>query len=267
VLPRSALLLPCLILTALLACALVPDWIAPYRATDMDADAILSAPAPYHWLGTDHFGRDILSLLIYGAAQSILIGVGTVLFGAVLGGCIGIVAGYSGGLVDLAFMRLIDLWLSVPHILLAILIVTALRPGFTHCMIAVGLVMAPRFARVMRARVMEVTAQPFVAASRSIGTPPLFILARHIVPHTLAPLLVMMTLGVADGILIGASLSFIVLGVIEDRPDWGFLLSQGRNYVTVAWWFPTFPGLAITLLVVSVNMLGETLRKRLDPRS
>lgn len=263
---RPRLVLPILVLAVLLACAIAPSWIAPYAPTDMDDIAILSPPDAAHWLGTDHFGRDVLSLMIHGARQSLLMGIWAVLVGGVLGGIIGLAAGYLGGRVDLVLMRLLDVWMSVPDILLAIILAAAMGASLTNTIFAVGLVMVPRFARIMRAQVLAVRELPFVQASRAMGTTPWRIVWRHILPHTVSQMLVMATLGLGSAILIGASLSFIGLGVIDDRPDWGFLLNQGRNYLTVAWWFATFPGLAITALVISVNLLGDTLRERLDPR-
>jgi peptide/nickel transport system permease protein len=263
---RPRLVLPLLVLALLLACAVAPGWIAPYAPTDMDDIAILAPPDGAHWAGTDHFGRDVLSLMIYGARQSLLMGFWAVLVGGVLGGGTGLAAGYLGGRVDLLLMRLLDIWMSVPDILLAIILAAAMGAGLTNTILAVGLVLVPRFARIMRAQVLAVRGLPFVEASRAMGTAPWRIVLRHVLPHTVSQMLVMATLGLGSAILIGASLSFIGLGVIDDRPDWGFLLNQGRNYLTVAWWFATLPGLAITALVISVNLLGDALRDRLDPR-
>jgi peptide/nickel transport system permease protein len=260
------LLLPSAVVAAMLLFALAPGAIAPFDPTDMDGDAILSAPNAVHWLGTDNLGRDVLSLLIYGARESLAMGACAVGLGGVAGGLIGLVAGYAGRAVDLALMRLLDIWMSVPDILLAIVIAAALGASLPNTILAVGLVTIPRYARVMRAQVIALKSRLFVEAARATGARPISILLRHILPHTLSPMLVMVTLGVANAILIGASLSFIGLGTIDDRPDWGFLLSQGRSYLEVAWWFATFPGLAITALVISVNLLGDALRTRLDPR-
>jgi peptide/nickel transport system permease protein len=264
---HPAIAVPALVLLVAIACALAPSWIAPFDPTEIDGDAILQAPGAAHWLGTDHFGRDVLSLLVYGARQSLLIGVCAVALGGLLGAAIGLVGGYAGGIVDMAAMRLIDIWLSVPELLLAIVIATALKASFGSTILAVGLVIVPGFARVMRAQVIATKTRPFIEASRSIGTSPAAILLRHVLPHTLSPMLVMVALGVASAILIGATLSFIGVGVVDDRPDWGFLLNQGRGYLTVAWWFATFPGLAITALVISANLLGDALRDRLDPHA
>jgi len=265
-LPGLAILLPAFVVLVMLACAVVPGWIAPFDPTDMDSDAILQAPGFAHLLGTDHFGRDILSLLIFGARASLLLGGCAVLVGGIGGGVIGLLAGYAGRGVDQLLMRLLDVWMSVPDILLAIVLAAALGPSLPHTILAVGLVTIPRYARVMRAQVLATRSRVFVHASRVIGRSHAGVVLHHVLPHTFSVMLVMVTLGVAQSILIGASLSFIGLGVIDDRPDWGFLLSQGRGYLGAAWWFATFPGLAITALVISVNLLGEALRHRLDPR-
>jgi peptide/nickel transport system permease protein len=264
--PPLKLLLPAMVVTVMLVCALVPGAIAPFDPTDMDTDAILRAPGGMHWLGTDNVGRDVLTLLIYGARESLLMGACAVGLGGLVGGLIGLAAGFAGRAIDMALMRLLDIWMSVPDILLAIVIAAALGASLPNTILAVGLVMIPRYARVMRAQVLALKSRVFVEAARATGVRPISILLRHILPHTLSPMLVMVTLGVANAILIGASLSFIGLGTIDDRPDWGFLLSQGRSYLAVAWWFATFPGLAITALVISVNLLGDALRTRLDPR-
>jgi ABC-type dipeptide/oligopeptide/nickel transport system permease subunit len=201
--------LPLLVLALLLACAVAPGWIAPYAPTDMDDIAILAPPDGAHWAGTDHFGRDVLSLMIYGARQSLLMGFWAVLVGGVLGGGTGLAAGYLGGRVDLLLMRLLDIWMSVPDILLAIILAAAMGAGLTNTILAVGLVLVPRFARIMRAQVLAVRGLPFVEASRAMGTAPWRIVLRHVLPHTVSQMLVMATLGLGSAILIGASLSFI----------------------------------------------------------
>ncbi len=264
--PALSLWLAAAVVLGMIACALWPDRLAPFDPTDMDGDAILQAPGWAHLLGTDNFGRDVLSLLVYGARQSLLLGGCAVLVGGLAGGLIGLVAGYAGRAADMVLMRLLDVWMSVPDMLLAIVVAAGLGASFTNVVLAVGLVTLPRYARVMRARVVALRHRPFVEASRAIGSSHLRIMAQHVLPHTVSAMLVMATLGVGSAILIGASLSFIGLGVIDDQPDWGFLLSQGRAYLTVAWWFATFPGLAITALVLSINVLGNALRNRLDPQ-
>jgi peptide/nickel transport system permease protein len=249
-----------------LACAIAPGLIAPYAATDFDYNAILGAPSLHHLFGTDAYGRDVASLVVYGARSSILMAGGAILLGTTAGGTLGLVSGYAGGRLDNVLMRFVDVWMSVPPMLLALILATALDGGFFATIIAVTSMIVPRFARIIRAQVISIKVRPFILAARTLGAKPGWILLRHVLPHTLPQLLVLSTLGMAEVVLIGASLSFIGLGVIDDRPDWGFLLSQGRDYMTVAWWYATFPGLAITALAISINLLGDALRQRVDAR-
>ncbi|MET0283343.1 MAG: ABC transporter permease [Polyangiales bacterium] len=254
-------------LTLVVLAALFPSWLAPYAPSDMDGGAILLGPDLAHWFGTDQFGRDVLSSVIFGARQSVLIGVLAVSIGGSAGIAIGISAGYLGGWVDMVLMRFVDIWLAVPNILLAIALCTALGPSWTTIILAVSLSSVPRFARVLRARALAIRSRPFVLAARAAGASRWAILRGHVLPHCLPPMLVMATLGIGGSILIASSLSFLGLGVNDETPDWGYLLTQGRGYLTVAWWSVTFPGLAISALVISVNVLGDALRRRLDPRA
>ncbi len=256
-----------LTLAFVIACAVFPAVIAPSLPTDMHADAILARPGTLHWFGTDQFGRDVFSLVVYGARQSVLIGVFAVLISCTFGVSIGLVAGYAGGWLDTALMRVVDVWMSIPNILLAIALSTVLGPSLHNTILAISLVTIPRYARVLRGQALAVRSRPFIEASRAAGASHWSILRRHVLPHCSAQILVLATLGVGTAILTGSALSFLGLGVNDERPDWGFLLTQGRSYLTVAWWTVTFPGLAITSLVVSVNLLGDALRRRLDPRS
>lgn len=256
-----------LMLTCVLACAAFPGVIAPSLPTDMHADAILAEPSAAHLFGTDQFGRDMFSLVVFGARQSVLIGLFAVLISGAFGVSIGLTAGYAGGWLDTVLMRLIDVWLSIPSILLAIALSTVLGPSLHNTILAISLATTPRYARVLRGQALAVRSRPFIEASRAAGASHFAILRRHVLPHCSAQILVLATLGVGTSILVGATLSFLGLGVNDERPDWGFLLTQGRSYLTVAWWTVTFPGLAITSLVVSVNLLGDALRRRFDPRS
>ncbi len=255
-----------LVVSCFVVCALVPEWVAPYPPADMHGDAVLSAPSVEHWFGTDQFGRDVFSLVVFGARQSLLVGVCAVLVGCGTGVTLGLVAGYFGGWIDLILMRVIDVWLAVPNILLAIALSTALGSSVTTTILAVSVASVPRYVRVLRGRTLSVKSQGFVLAARASGASHLAILRGHILPHCFAPALVLATLGVGGAILMASGLSFLGLGVNDDRPDWGYQLTQGRGYLTVAWWAVTYPGLALTALVVSVNLLGDALRRRLDPR-
>ena len=256
-----------LVLAFVALCAAFPGAIAPYLPTDMHSDAILARPGAGHWFGTDQFGRDVFSLVVYGARQSVLIGVFAVLISCTIGVSIGLTAGYAGGWLDTTMMRCIDIWMSIPNILLAIALSTVLGPSLHNTIFAISITTIPRYARVLRGQALSVRSRPFIEASRAAGASHFSILRRHILPHCSAQILVLATLGVGSSILIGSGLSFLGLGVNDERPDWGFLLTQGRSYLTVAWWTVTYPGLAITSLVVSVNLLGDALRRHFDPRS
>jgi peptide/nickel transport system permease protein len=254
------------VIACALASALFPQLIAPYTPTAMDSNAILQPPLGAHMLGTDQFGRDVLSLVIFGARESLLLAAAAVLLSCSTGVAIGLIAGYTGGVVDLVLMRIIDVWMAIPNILLAIAICTARGPSTESTILAISVVMVARYARVLRGQALAVRSRPFILAARAAGASHLSILRRHVLPHCFAPVLVMATLGVGTSILLGASLSFLGLGVNDERPDWGYLLTQGRGYLTVAWWTVTYPGLAITLLCVSINLLGDALRRKLEPR-
>jgi len=256
-----------LLLSFVAACAAFPGAIAPYLPTDMHTDAILSQPGQTYWFGTDQFGRDVFSLVVYGARQSVLIGIFAVLISCTIGVSIGLTAGYAGGWLDTVLMRFIDIWMAIPNILLAIALSTVLGPSLVNTIFAISITTIPRYARILRGQALSVRSRPFIEASRAAGASHFAILRRHVLPHCSVQIMVLAALGVGSSILIGSGLSFLGLGVNDERPDWGFLLTQGRSYLTVAWWTVTFPGLAITSLVVSVNLLGDALRRRFDPRS
>jgi peptide/nickel transport system permease protein len=260
------LLLSALVLGFMVTCALFPAWVAPFPATEMRGDAILVPPGAAHWFGTDQFGRDVFSLVVYGARQSLATGSCSVLISCSLGVALGLIAGYAGGWLDALLMRVIDVWLSIPGILLAIALSAALGPSLACTVLAVSVAAIPRYARVLRAQALVVRQRPFIEAARAAGASHLSIVLRHVLPHCRAPIVVLATLGVGAAVLVGSGLSFLGLGVNDERPDWGYLLTQGRSYLTVAWWIVTYPGLAITALVVSVNQLGDALRRRLEPR-
>nr|WP_244860515.1 ABC transporter permease [Thermobacillus xylanilyticus] len=247
-------------------CALFPGWIAPYSPTSMEADRVLLPPGAAHYFGTDYFGRDIFSVVVYGARDSLLIGVASVLAGGLAGCIIGAAAGIAGGVIDLILMRFIEIVMTIPGILLALAIAAVLGPNLFNMIFAVAVSMVPGFARVFRSQIISVKGRAFITAARSIGMPAPRIFFRHVLPNAWSPVLVMATIGLGTSILTAAGLSFLGLGVVKEIPDWGTLLSQGRGYLTVAWWISTFPGIAITLLVLSGNILGDWLRDRLDPK-
>lgn len=255
-----------LVVLFIVACAIVPQWIAPYAPTDMLTDRIMQAPSVAHLFGTDYFGRDIFSVVVHGSRDSLFIGFASVLVGGLIGGTIGALSGYAGGWVDTVLMRLNDILMTIPGILLALAIAGALGPSLFNVVLAVAVSAIPGYARVMRAQIMSIKNRTFVKAAGSIGASPLRIFWNHVLPNSLSPLLVMATIGIGTSILTGSGLSFLGLGVLREVPDWGTLLSQGRGYLTVAWWMCTFPGLAITAFVLSVNIIGDRLRDHLDPK-
>ena len=248
----------------IVACAIVPQWIAPYAPTDMLTDRIMQAPSAAHLFGTDYFGRDIFSVVVHGGRDSLFIGFASVLVGGLIGGTVGALSGYAGGWVDTVLMRLNDILMTIPGILLALAIAGALGPSLFNVVLAVAVSAIPGYARVMRAQIMSIKNRTFVKAAGSIGASPRVFW--HHVAEQPVPLLVMATIGIGTSILTGSGLSFLGLGVLREVPDWGQLLSQGRGYLTVAWWMCTFPGLAITAFVLSVNIIGDRLRDYLDPK-
>ncbi|MEC0239309.1 ABC transporter permease [Paenibacillus dokdonensis] len=255
-----------LVIFFIVVCAAIPSWIAPYAPTEMLTDSILQAPNIMHLFGTDYFGRDIFSVVVHGSRDSLFIGFASVLVGGLIGGTIGAVSGYAGGWVDTVIMRINDILMTIPGILLALAIAGALGPSLFNIVLAVAISAIPGYARVMRAQIMSIKNRTFVKASTSIGSSPVRVFWNHVLPNSLSPLLVMATIGIGTSILTGSGLSFLGLGVLREIPDWGTLLSQGRGYLTVAWWICTFPGLAITVFVLSVNIIGDRLRDHLDPK-
>lgn len=249
-----------------LLCAIAPALIAPYDPTAMMFDVVMKPPSLDHLFGTDQYGRDVFTLVVYGSQTSILTGVIAVLIGGVIGGGLGAISGYVGGVLDMIFMRVIDVLMTVPNILLALLIAVVLEPTFFNVILAVSVASIPTYARVMRGEMIRVKNLPFIMAARSIGTPQVIIFLRHCLPNVASSFLVIATMGLGTSILAAASLSFLGLGVLQEIPDWGTLLSQGRGYLTMAWWICTFPGLAITIYVLSINIIGDQMRDSLAPK-
>ena len=217
-------------------------------------------------LGTDQLGRDILSRIVAGSRITLLIASSAVLLGGVLGTLLGLVSGYFGGLFDRLLMRLVDIQLALPLMLLALMIVAALGPSLPNLVIVLALVSWVRYARIVRGQVLAVREREFVQSARAIGASPVRIILRHILPNVLTPALVVATLELARIIVLEAGLSFLGLGVQPPYPSWGRMLADGRTYISSAWWIITFPGLALMLTVLSVNLLGDWLRDYFDPR-
>ncbi len=255
-------------LTIIVLLAIFADQIADYDQVVIKQNLRyrLKPPSAEHWLGTDEFGRDIFARLIHGARVSLKVGIIAVGIAIVAGGFLGALAGYYGGKLDNIVMRVMDIFLAVPSILLAIAIVSALGPNLINLMVAVSISNIPRYARIVRASVLSIRDQEFVEAARAIGASDARIIMRHIIPNSLAPVIVQGTLGVASAILSTAGLSFIGLGIQPPAPEWGSMLSGGRQYLRYAWWVTTFPGVSIMITILSLNLLGDGLRDALDPR-
>jgi len=254
------------IVTVLILIAFGQGILAPQSATKIDITAALRAPDQVHWMGTDQYGRDVYSRVIHGSSISLTIGFISVGIAATAGTAVGLMAGFYGGRVDGILMRIIDVMLAFPGILLALAIVSVLGPSLRNLMIAVGISAIPFYARLVRGSVLIAKEQLYVEAARVVGVPISTILIRHILPNVVAPIIIAATLGMGSAILAAAGLSFIGLGSQPPTPEWGRMLSEGRDYLRDGWWISTFPGIAIMLTVLGVNMLGDGLRDVLDPR-
>lgn len=254
------------ILIVLILAAILAPVVTRYDPVAITPGERLKPPSLENWFGTDAFGRDIFTRVVYGGRISLRVGIISVVIAAGLGVTAGLIAGYFGGRTDNLIMRLVDITLAFPGILLALVVVAILGPGLFNAMIAVGIAAAPTFARVARGMVLKTRADVYVEAAISVGCPPGRIILRHILPNILGPLVVIATLGVAGAIIAGAALSFLGLGAGPPTPEWGLMLGEGRSYLRRAWWITTFPGLAIMITVLSINLLGDGLRDALEPR-
>lgn len=254
------------VIVILIICSLFPSFIAPYSYDKQVLSERFIAPCANHLFGTDDFGRDIFSRVVYGARISLTIGVASVSFSCVIGVVLGAISGYYGNVVDNIMMRLIDIMLAIPNILLAMSIVAAMGNGLRNLIIAIGIGAISGYARIVRASVLSEKEKEYVEAARSIGASDFDIIVKHILPNCLAPIIVQATMSVATAILSAASLSFIGLGIEPPTPEWGSMLSAGRAYIRDYWYVVTFPGLAIMLTVFAVNLFGDGLRDALDPR-
>jgi peptide/nickel transport system permease protein len=226
----------------------------------------LEPPSPEHWLGTDQLGRDILSRLLYGSRISLLIGLVVVLSAGVFGTFVGTIAGYAGGLVDEGLMRFTEIFLAFPPLILAMAIAGALGPSLTNAIIAVAVVSWAVYARLARGQLISLRRREFVEAAHSIGASRTRILLRHLLPNAMAPLLIQASFDMGSAIIAAAGLSFIGFGAQPPTPEWGVMISEGRNFISTEPWLALFPGLAILFAVGALNLLGDGLRDALDPR-
>jgi peptide/nickel transport system permease protein len=254
------------IVVAFLLLTVIAPEIAPYDPYDQDFGSALQGPSLEHLFGTDQYGRDELSRVMYGsrtALLSILVADGIAL---VIGTTLGLIAGFYGKWVDSAAMRFVDVLLAFPYLLLALIIVAALGPSLFHSMIAIGIVATPVYARVIRGQVLAVRTTEFVLAARAIGGSATRIMLRHVLPNSFTPILVMATLQAGTVVVETAGLSFLGMGAQPPSPDWGSVLAEGQGYFLTSWWIATFPGLAIFMVVLGFNLLGDALRDHFDPR-
>jgi len=250
------------ILTALFA-----NFIAPFDPTATNPRASLARPNSIYWLGADFMGRDMFSRIVHGARISLTVGLGATLAGGILGVTIGLMSGYLGGAFDLLMQRLMDIMQSLPLLVMALVMAASLGPSLENTIIAIAIPLVPSVARVVRSSTLSLREQPFVEAARAVGMGEVRIAVRHVLPNTLAPLIVLATAQLGSAILVEASLSFLGLGIPEPYPSWGRMLSESAaEYVRTAPWLVIFPGLAISFVVFGTNLLGDALRDLLDPR-
>ena len=255
------------IVAVFVATALLADVIAPFDPTATHAKYSLARPGGMFLLGADFMGRDMLSRIIHGARISLAVGAGAMGLGGVIGITVGLTSGYLGGWVDLVLQRLMDIMQALPLLVMAIIMAAALGPSLRNTILAIAIPLVPSVARVVRSSTLSLREQPFVEAARAVGMGELRIAVRHVLPNTLAPLIVLATAQLGSAILVEASLSFLGLGVPEPHPSWGRMLSESAaEYVRTAPWLVIFPGVAISLTVFGTNLLGDALRDILDPR-
>lgn len=258
----GAILVLLFVLTALFA-----PVIAPHDPLSTNSRASLATPGGTYWLGADFMGRDMFSRIVYGARISLAVAVGATLLGGILGVLIGLLSGFIGGWLDLATQRLMDIMQSLPLLVMALVMAASLGPSLENTIIAIAIPLVPSVARVVRSSTLSLREQPFVEAARAIGMGEIRIAIRHVLPNTLAPLIVLGTAQLGSAILTEASLSFLGLGIPEPYPSWGRMLSESAaEYVRTAPWLVIFPGVAISLTVFGTNLLGDALRDILDPR-
>jgi peptide/nickel transport system permease protein len=263
------LVLGLLIAVALVTIAVFAPLIAPYSGDAGSATHPLASflpPSSQHWFGTDNVGRDIFSRVLYGARISLSIAAIVIAFSCVVGIPLGIAAGYFGGIVDNLLMRVTDIFLAFPALLLALALASALTPSVGNATLAIAVTWWPWYARLARGQAASIAGRPYIESCRALGISSLRILFRHVLPNSVTPVIVQASLDVGGVILTAAALSFLGLGAQDPTPEWGLLVSQGEAYFTTQWWLVTFPGAAILLAALAFNLVGDGLRDRLDPR-
>ncbi|EFC83403.1 ABC transporter permease [Parafrankia sp. EUN1f] len=255
-----------LLLGLVTVAALWPGLLARYDPDVIDLAASLDGPNAAHWFGTDQLGRDVFARVVHGARHSLLLGISATALGAVGGAMVGLAAGLGGRLLDGLLMRVADILLAFPELLLALVVISVMGPGPVNAAVAIGVAAIPTYARVVRSSALVVRRAPYLDAAVALGQSRAHILFRHVVPNTLGPLLVLATAGVGTATIAGSALSFLGLGTRPPVPEWGAMLSEGRNFVESAWWIVVFPGAAIAATVVSVTVVGRAARLRVEGR-
>ncbi len=254
------------LMLVLYAVAIFAPQLAPYDPTVINLRNRMEPPSRQHPLGTDIYGRDVLSRMIYGSRISLSVGFVSVGISITIGTMVGAIAGYYGGLIDNVLMRMVDMVISIPVLFLIITVVSLISPSIYNIMLVIGLTSWPGVARLVRGQFLSLREQDFTEAARALGAGDNRIIFRHILPNAMGPIIVAATLGVAAAILVESTLSYLGLGVQPPTPSWGNMLYEGQAYIREAWWLSVFPGLAILVTVLSFNMLGDGLRDALDPR-
>ncbi|MEK9572635.1 MAG: ABC transporter permease [Alphaproteobacteria bacterium] len=254
-----------IILTIFLLVAIFASLLAPYDPNEMSLD-MMSEPSFQHLLGTDDLGRDLLSRIIWGTQVSLFVGFITVAISMIVGVFLGVWAGYYGGWIDMIIMRYIDLQWAFPNFIIAVYLVAVFGTGLLNIIIAISLAFLDDFARVARSMVLTIKEQPYIEAARVQGTSDFRIMFKHILPNSVGPIIVQASVSISYAILGEASLSFLGLGVNANTPTWGLILADGRSFISQAWWLGVFPGLAIMLIVLSINFIGDAVRDAFDIR-
>lgn len=253
------------VVLAWVAVAVLAPWIAPYDPIEQDVASRLAAPSAHHWLGQDEIGRDVLSRVLYGGRVSLPVAAVVVVLASLFGTLYGAIAGFLGRWPDEVAMRIVDMVLSFPALILAMAIAAALGPSIRNSMLAMLLVWWPPYARLARGQVLAMKEHDFVPAARSLGVSDLRILLRHVLPNSMAPSLVLMAMDFGNAIIITAALSFLGLGAVPPTPEWGAMVAEGRELMQ-QWWISTFPGVAILMVAIGCNFIGDGLRDAMDPR-
>jgi peptide/nickel transport system permease protein len=260
-----------IIIVVAVGAALLAHWIVPYDPSEQDLSATMRPPVWLggtwqHVLGSDHLGRDVLSRIVYGARISLLVGIACVVLSAPIGIAIGLISGFAGGKIGETLMRLAEIQLSIPTILLAIAVVTVLGPGLRNVIITLSVTGWPVYARIIRAETLGEKNKDYVEAAHALGAGVFRIMFRHLLGNVISPAIVVASFAVADFILLEATLSFLGLGVPANVVTWGRMLNEGRLYLGTAWWITAFPGLALFLVILAINLIGDYVRDRFDPR-